>query len=285
MLPHIFVFRPDEAQPQQEGAEGKGGVFADLGFPHDGPALVDGLRGDGQRQRDIRPYLTGVEGAFKTAPFQRTPVEYGMKVQGVISRPVVMFVAFIPPAVPFPLEAFHGGIGGKLADFFQHGFPHLLAPAFHPVFIDIEGFEQDVLFGIHDGEGVFQALRGMLGGVHMDVHPTASVHDSPCMAQGANNLLQLSHFAVFQLGRVHLHLIGAIAYGKLLPPDPMRSMDAGVVDKPPFLALVVYNLPRIVGAGFVRLTGHGAEQGCHCFRRLLAGYPSHLNFAAEVLVF
>ena len=182
-----------------------------------------------------------------------------------------MFVAFIPPAVPFPLEAFHGGIGGKLADFFQHGFPHLLAPAFHPVFIDIEGFEQDVLFGIHDGEGVFQALWGMLGGVHMDVHPAASVHDSPRMAQGADNLLQLSHFAVFQLGGIHLHLVGAIAYGKLLPPDPMRSMDAGVVDKPPLFALVVYNLPRIVGAGFMCLAGHGTEQGSHRFRCFLAG--------------
>ena len=57
----------------------------------------------------------------------------------------------------------------------------------------------------------FQALWGMLGGVHMDVHPAASVHDSPRMAQGADNLLQLSHFAVFQLGGIHLHLVGAIA--------------------------------------------------------------------------
>ena len=284
MLPHIFVFRPDKAKAQKEGAEGKGGVFADLGFPHDGSALVDGLRGNGKRQRDIRPNLTGVEGAFKTAPFQRTPIEYGMKVQGVIPRPVVMLVAFIPPAVPFPLEAFHGRVRRQLADFFQHRFPHLLAPTFHSAFIDIEGFKENVLFGIHDGEGVFQALRGMLGGVHMDVHPAASVHDSPRMTQGADNFLQLSHFAVFQLGGIHLHLIGVIAYGKLLPPDPMRSMDAGVVDKPPLLALVVCNLPRIVGAGFVRLTGHGAEQGCHCFRRFLAGKPCHLDLAAEVLV-
>ena len=271
MLPHIFVFRPDEAQPQKEGAEGKGGVFADLGFPHHRPALVDGLRGNGKRQRDIRPYLTGMEGAFKTAPFQRTPVEYGMKVQGVISRPVVMLVAFIPPAVPFPLEAFHGRVRRQLADFFQHGFPHLLAPAFHPVFIDIEGFKENVLFGIHDGEGVFEALRGMLGGVHMDVHPAASVHDSPRMAQGADNFLQLRHFPVFQFGGIHFHLVGAVTDGKLLPPDPLGSMDAGVVDKPPFLALVVYNLPRIVGAGFVSLTGHGAEQGSHRFRCFLAG--------------
>ena len=53
-------------------------------------------------------------------------------------------------------------------------FPHFLTPALYPAFIDIEGLEQDVLFGIHDGKGVFQALRRMLGGVHMDMHPVAS---------------------------------------------------------------------------------------------------------------
>lgn len=31
VFPHIFVLRLDEAQPQQEGAEGKGRIFADLG--------------------------------------------------------------------------------------------------------------------------------------------------------------------------------------------------------------------------------------------------------------
>ena len=102
MLPHIFVFRSDEAQPQKEGAEGKGGVFADLGFSHDGPALVDGLCGNRQRQCDIRPYLTGVEGAFKTAPFQGAAIEHRMQVQGVISRPVVMLIASVRTFIPFP---------------------------------------------------------------------------------------------------------------------------------------------------------------------------------------
>ena len=68
MFPHIFVFRPDEAKAQKKGSEGKGGVFADLSFPHNRPALVDSLCGDRQRQRDIRPNLTGMESAFKTAP-------------------------------------------------------------------------------------------------------------------------------------------------------------------------------------------------------------------------
>ena len=119
----------------------------------------------------------------------------------------------------------------------------------------------------------------------MDVHPAASVHDSPRMAQGADNFLQLSHFPVFQFWGIHFHLVGAVTDGNLLPSDPVGTMDAGVVDKPPFLALVVYNLPRIVGAGFVSLAGHGAEQGSHRFRCFLAGKPRHLDLTAEVLVF
>ena len=65
----------------------------------------------------------------------------------------------------------------------------------------------------------------------------------------------------------------------------MRGMDAGVVDKPPFLAFVVYNLPRIVGAGRTGVDGGSPEQGSHRFRRLLAGYAGHFDLAAEVLVF
>ena len=130
----------------------------DLGFAHDRPALVDGLCGNRQCQRDIRPHLTGMEGALKTAPFQRTPVEYGMKVQGVVSRPVVVVVASVRTFIPFPFKTVHRNACWQLADFFQHGFPYFLAPALHPAFVDIQGFEQDILFGIHNRKGVFETL-------------------------------------------------------------------------------------------------------------------------------
>ena len=171
MFPHIFVLRPDEAKAQKKGAEGEGGILADLGFPHHRPLLIDGLGGDSQRQRNIGAHLTGMEGALKTAPLQCAAIEHRMKVQGVVPGPVVVLVAAIGPSIPFPLEALHGGVGGQLADPFQHGFPYLLAPAFHPALVHFEGFEQDILLGVHDGQGVLQALRGMLGGIHMDVHP------------------------------------------------------------------------------------------------------------------
>lgn len=76
MLTHILVFRADEPKAQQKGTEGKRRVFADLGFPHYRSALVDGLCGNRQSQRDVCPYLTGVERAFKTAPFQCAPIKH-----------------------------------------------------------------------------------------------------------------------------------------------------------------------------------------------------------------
>ncbi len=171
MFPHIFVLRPDEAKAQKKGAEGEGGILADLGFPHHRPLLIDGLGGDGQRQRNIGAHLAGMEGALKTAPLQCAAIEHRMKVQGVVSGPVVVLVAAIASLVPFPLEAVHGGVGGQPADLLQHGFTHLLAPAFHPAFVHVEGFEQDILLGVHDGQGVLQTLRGMFRGIYMDVHP------------------------------------------------------------------------------------------------------------------
>lgn len=78
MLTHILVFRADEPKAQQKGTEGKRRVFADLGFSHYRSALVDGLCGNRQSQRNVCPYLTGMECAFKAAPFQRTPVKHRM---------------------------------------------------------------------------------------------------------------------------------------------------------------------------------------------------------------
>ena len=105
------------------------------------------------------------------------------------------------------------------------------------------------------------------------------------MAQGADNLLQFRHFSVFQFGGIHFHLVGAVTNGKLLPPNPVGTMDAGVVDKPPCFPLIVGYLPRVIGAGRTGMDSSGPEQGSHRFRRLLAGQPRHLNLAAKILVF
>lgn len=105
----------------------------------------------------------------------------------------------------------------------------------------------------------------------MNVHPAAGIHDSPRMEQGTDNFLQFRHFAVFQFWGIHFHLVGAIPDGNLLPSDPVGTMDAGIVDKPPCFSLVVGYLPRIVGGGRTGMGSSASEQGCHSFRRLLAG--------------
>ncbi len=71
---HIFVLRPDEAEAEQKGAgRWEGGIFTDLCFPHECFLLVDGLCRDGESQGNICPYLTGVEGTLKAAPFPMYP--------------------------------------------------------------------------------------------------------------------------------------------------------------------------------------------------------------------
>ena len=125
----------------------------------------------------------------------------------------------------------------------------------------------------------------MLRSVHMDVHTAASIDNSPRMTQGTDNFLQFSHFAVLQFWGIHLHLVVTITDWNLLPPGSMRTMDTGVVNKPPCFSLVIGHFPRIVGAGRTGMDSGGPKQGSHGFCCLLAGESRHLNFTAEALVF
>ena len=202
-----------------------------------------------------------------------------MQVQGIVPGPVVVFIASVLPVVPFPFQAFHGGIRRKFPDLLQHGFPDLFAPALHPALIDLEGLEQDVLFGVHDGQRVLEALGGVFGSVHMDVHPAGRVHNSPRPAQGADNLLQLSHFAVFELGGIHFHLVLIL---RIAAPFRADRPDAGVINDLPDLLLPVGDL-----VGFVcpaQVPELGSEQRAQRLRCLPPGQTRHLDLAAEVLI-
>ena len=53
MLPHIFVLRTDESQPQQKGAEGERRIIPDGRFSELRVLLVDALRGDRHGQNDV----------------------------------------------------------------------------------------------------------------------------------------------------------------------------------------------------------------------------------------
>ena len=138
---------------------------------------------------------------------------------------------------------------------------------------------------LQHGEVVFQALRRMLGGVHMDMHSAALIDHRAGAAECADNFLKLLEFTVLQLGGIHFHLIDAVTDGNLLQSESARAMNAGVADKPPRLSLPVLHFPWVVGAGLVRLAGGGAEQSGCGFRCLPAGYAGHLDLTTEVLVF
>ena len=282
----IFVFRPNEPQPQQKSAERESRVLADPGFPHHRLFLVDGLGGDSQRQGDVGPHLPGVEGALKASPLQGAPVEHRVEVEGVIPCPAVMHPALVRSLVPLLLQLLHGEVGGHFADLLQHRFSYFLTPPLHTVLMDLEGFEQDVLLGVHDGQGVLQALGRVVGRVHMDVHPTAGVHHRPGPPERPHYSLELSYLAVLQHRGVHLHMV-QVPGGAVSPIQPAGAGgdNAGVVDEAPLLSLLVRGLPGVVGAGFPGAAGAGAEKGRHRLCRLLPSDARHFDLTAETLVF
>ena len=167
-------------------------------FSHHGSALVECLGRNRQRERDVCSDFTGMEGAFKTAPFKRSAIEHRVQIQCIIACPVVMLVTSVRTAVPFPLQLFHAHIGGQLAYLFQHGFSYLLTPPLYSGFIHIQRLKENILFGIHDRQSIFQALRRMVGGIHMNMHPAAAVDHCSGVAQRANDFLQFAHLVVLQ---------------------------------------------------------------------------------------
>ena len=126
---------------------------------------------------------------------------------------VVVIVAAVPPAVPAVFQHIHAGSSRQLADFFQNRLIHRLAVAGDSTGVYFQGCKQNVLLGIHDGQHIFEALRCVLACVHMNVHTARRIDLSACTAQGADNLLQLFHLIVFQLGGVQLDFILARSRG------------------------------------------------------------------------
>ena len=124
----------------------------------------------------------------------------------MISRLVVVIVAAVTPAIPPVLQHIHAGSGRQLADFLQNRFIHRLAVAGDADRVYFQSCKQDIFLGIHNGQHIFQALRCVLAGVHMNVHTAGRIDPSACTAQGADNLLQLFHLSVFQLGGVQFDL-------------------------------------------------------------------------------
>ena len=95
---------------------------------------------------------------------------------------VVVIVAAVPPAIPAVFQLIHTRTAGQLADFFQNRLIHSLTITVDAGRVDFECCKQNILFGIHDGQHIFEALRRVFTGIHMDVHSAAVVYDAACAA-------------------------------------------------------------------------------------------------------
>ena len=99
---------------------------------------------------------------------------------------MVVIITPIPPLIPAVFQLIHTRAAGQLADFFQNWFIHRLTVAVDAGRVYFECCKQNILFGIHDGQHIFEALRGVLTCIHMDVHTAGRINLSARTAQGAD---------------------------------------------------------------------------------------------------
>ena len=96
----------------------------------------------------------------------------------------------------------------------------------------------------HDGKSVFEAQGGMLGGVHMDMHPAAFVDNGARPAKTAHHFLKLSHFLIGKLRRIHFHTVG---FGSSVAVC-IVTVDTSVVHNRPIPAFNIFNRIFIISA-------------------------------------
>ena len=191
MIPRGLELRAIEPHVHQPDPEGEQLVIADH-FPHDGAPLIDGLGGHGEAQVHICLGQACMEGGIETSPFHCPAVEHGMEIECVISCPVVMLMAAVVAVIPDVLQLAEilGFLGGEPPGLFQHWLPHLLAPLLDTILIDLQGFEQDVLLGVHDRHEVLEAVPVVVGSVYMDMKAAGGVDPSASLPECSDRSLE-----------------------------------------------------------------------------------------------
>ena len=58
------------------------------------------------------------------------------------------------------------------------------------ILVDLQGFEQDVLLGVHDRHEVLEAVPVMVGGIHMDMKTAGVVDLAASIPQGTDRSLE-----------------------------------------------------------------------------------------------
>ena len=92
-----------------------------------------------------------------------------------------MLMAAVIAVVPDVLQLAEilGFLGGEPPGLFQHRLPYLLAPMLDPTFVDLQGFEQDILLGVHDRHEVLEAVPVVVGSIHMDMKAAGIIKATP----------------------------------------------------------------------------------------------------------
>lgn len=98
--------------------------------------------------------------------------------------------------------------------------------------------ETGCLLGVHDRQGILNALCRMVGSIYMDVHPAGGIHPPAVPSKTPHHLLQFFHLAVFKFGTHHL---GTVLQRCLTRPPispDLRSNTAVISKFPDFPFLI-----------------------------------------------
>lgn len=116
----------------------------------------------------------------------------------------------------------------------------------------------------------------------MDVHTTTTVDHATRMTQDTDNLLQLFHFSVFQLGGIEFDFIEIVYLNGRAFVTAKFCNDASIINELPLLAVRVVDMVSIITAIMVVA---GMKMLGQRLRSLLAGQPGHFYLTAKVLIF
>ena len=269
----------DHAQAQQPNAKG---VFlvGRLRFRGACRPLVEGLRGDGEAELDVRLDFSGVELAVERPELHGPFLENTVEIQAAVAAVVVVGVAAVAAVIPQALELLPRG-GLLLIELLQKAGVDFLAVVYFPAAGHFQRLVDHVLLRRHDVDKIPQVQGVEWGGVDVDVDAAGGVGKGAALVpELADELLHRLDVLILADGADHLHAVATI--GKhLSPPFPPLAVDAPVAHEFPAPPLGVRHgvcavVRAIVLAACAKIAG-GDLSGT------AAGEAGHFDLDAEVL--
>lgn len=161
---------------------------------------------------------------------------------------MVMIVCAVIALIPGATELLHRQMRGHGANRANDTDTRQFTKRLGAAFLGPQRREDQILFGVHDGQQVPQAARGVIRRIHMDVQPATGVDHRPSMVQRPHNLLQLAHFGIVQHRRVEFDFVSRASGWFLTPTNTLGGLDTAVIDEPPRLPVRVLDLPGVIQA-------------------------------------